>query len=526
MKLFFCICVVILIYVLYIISQDSINIKQPKKLPRYQNKCYNTSNVLKNPSTYPEKSLPNILKNKVSLAISGGGTRSYVASIGYFRAITKMRLKFRYVSTVSGSSWFYGLYYSLCPEMEDGDQRDKTFDYLGESCDILNASLITKGQLQSMNMCNKLYFGHLVIDRDLLFFNKSMYGKKLSDRWHNAVSELFLLPYGLEDSECVYDETKPYWLCNSTISIPTIKKREYINTSMTPLYSGIRYGMKIDEGRYIGNCLIENKYFGSIYISELDDSHIIVSGNGIKLKHMIGYSSSAYANIIEQTEHDLINIIDVIIPCDKYELLPKINIISCGADNVLSNISCNMIDGGFCDNTGILSLLSRGEDRIISLINTNILIRDFITEGETNILSLFGVLPNKSKFYSLSMNEAQVFSSSEYKYILDQFNECIERKIPVYARRKLTVMPNKMNDISGGYEVDILFIVLQPCLGFELMPEIYDICPRFPLYNTACQNIRSGLTKLSVEEVNLLSSYTEWIITQPEISRHILEMYS
>ena len=53
--------------------------------------------------------------NKVSIAISGGGSRSASTMLGYFRALNNLgyKNKAQYVSTVSGGSWFYGMY-SFC----------------------------------------------------------------------------------------------------------------------------------------------------------------------------------------------------------------------------------------------------------------------------------------------------------------------------------------------------------------------------------------------------------------------------
>ena len=144
------------------------NIETPASLEqKYFAKSWNTispSGNLSFPEFYSSNlygnKVPDI--NKVSIAISGGGPRSFNVTMGYFRALTKMgyKNKAKYVSSVSGGSWFYSLY-SYYQTYGNVDVA------LGKSCgldknNIPNPSLMTLNEIQNLNTdLGNNYFGNL-----------------------------------------------------------------------------------------------------------------------------------------------------------------------------------------------------------------------------------------------------------------------------------------------------------------------------------------------------------------------------
>ena len=65
------------------------------------------------PNDYPEMALDEIKsKSNVAIGLSGGGSRSFAASIGYLAALTELGVmdKVRYVGGISGGSWATTVY--------------------------------------------------------------------------------------------------------------------------------------------------------------------------------------------------------------------------------------------------------------------------------------------------------------------------------------------------------------------------------------------------------------------------------
>jgi hypothetical protein len=112
---------------------------------------------------------PNL--DKVSLAISGGGSVAFGCSIGFFRALNRMgyKNKAQYVSTVSGGSWFYGVY-SYC--QSNSYLTDDRILGLSTGCltptDIPNPAKMTISALKDKNKSNTLYYGHIFTNKELL----------------------------------------------------------------------------------------------------------------------------------------------------------------------------------------------------------------------------------------------------------------------------------------------------------------------------------------------------------------------
>jgi hypothetical protein len=212
---------------------------------------------------------PNI--NKVSIAISGGGTRSFSASIGYFRALQRMNLtNYEYVSTVSGGSWFYGLY---------------AFSNL-DNHRLLGITLkpeeMTLKKLKSANLDNKDFMGHIFTGKDIIEFlapELLQPNNQIDLAWNNAVGKMILEPYNLnmespiaisqEHSDNILERNpklnkpiiqidKSFWICNTTLCHDNL---QHIVIPLTPLYSGTHH--KIYNDTVIGGLVVENYAFGN-----------------------------------------------------------------------------------------------------------------------------------------------------------------------------------------------------------------------------------------------------------------------
>ena len=96
--------------------------------------------------------------------------------------------------------------------------------------------------------------------------------------------------------------------------------------------------------------------------------------------------------------------------------------------------------------------------------------------------------------------------------------------------------------VLGNYTVDVLIILLQPSSKFinklsaDIKEQITNISVDtagkpglfnyFPNYKTLFQNVNFGGVTLTLEQINMLSTYTEWCLLQPELKIHIQQMYN
>ena len=608
-NLFSIILVSIIVYIIYI----SIPKKNPEKIRDIKAKIWSTISNSEFPELCPNlvSKTPDI--NGVSFAISGGGSRSFVSMMGYFRALNKMKSlnNVQYVSTVSGGSWFYGLY-SYCKN-NNKDLSDS--DLLGENFDSSASSGLSNITLDVLKILNNKdsYFGKIFESQDLhKYFVEGLLNSDVSNdlAWNYAINKYILDPYNLNDivpaslnqkesldicsknqaiKYTLYlSDDNPFWICNTTLLSSNYKG---IVVPMTPLYSGIsNIVTSMDNTKTIGGELFENFSFGNSSftdISTIQTLNISCSstqnayslkqkGNYRTLSDMIGTSSTAYAQVFYDKANNsilkdsiLLGLLDNI---PSNELIPKYNIYenSLTSSNKYNNVTMQLGDGAFSDNTGILSLLARGVKKIIAFINTenpNITTSDKTFNNDISLLFGYGQKTNKFTYendkhnYNKNLSEylknsfkndkenieplssTQVFKkeayhnpeSSDPNTILSKLQNSYNSGGPTFARASLEVQENKINGINGGYVVDILFIVLQPSVNFinELSKNLKDQITtkngpfnNFPNYLTILQNNNPGVVSLTLEQTNLLSIYTEWCLEQEPLKENILDMIS
>lgn len=621
------------------------------------------------PSSMYGSPIPNI--NKVSIAISGGGSRSFVCTMGYFRALNRMgyKNKAQYVSSVSGGSWFYGLY-SCCqsnPKFTDSLLLGSSNGL--NSNGLPNPSLITLENLKSNNKRNSLYFGYIFENKDLIeYIIQALVfpSIKIDQAWNYAIGKLILEPYNLNSdgplalnaehakdllSRNIFNGAPiilppgiPFWICNTTLMLNYVNQYPYITVPMTPLYSGIPQ-LIVQNNNKIGGNLVETFAFGNSKPPLTDINFTLASDNCLNsynaklqrisvprtLKDLIGTSSTVYASVLYD-QRSISSILDTLLPDSSIELIPSYNIWgssqlslttsdsqctsdlinggckvpngydskSCSRINAkcysntatqcnsnsqcswqfskgecantnsnnsdlncrsnasffnpigckcitgtsyiqtntqnLYNQSAKLSDGGFSDNTGVISLLSREVKHIISFQNGTSL-SDF--SDNCDLKALFGLA--KTNCYvegQLSMNTIQVFKTTDFNNIFSQFQKTFNSGGPTFARANLEVLPNLNNGIVGKYTVDILFVILLPSSKFvnslplEVKNQITNTSSlsrgdfnNFPNYATFFPNLNMGGISLTLSQTNLLSTYTDWCLNQPELKTHIDQLF-
>lgn len=220
-------------------------------------------------------------------------------------------------------------------------------------------------------------------------------------------------------------------------------------------------------------------------------------------------------------------------------------------------------DGELLDSLAILPLLARQVKHIVALWNTATSVVPVDDPASAilasncmdmqDLMRLFGLgadcasaLKNKQ-----GANTVQVFDSLAWPSFFQQLqNTRTSSSGPTWARQTLRVQPNLLHGVAGGYDVDVLLLMLQPCTEFldQLDPDVgifvanmtgyADDCSgsgstaglevnNFPNYSM-CQNKKDGVAlpvQLTPVQVNALALYAEWSLWHPVIRTQLESMF-
>ena len=495
----------------------------------------------------------------VSLAFSGGGRRAYSGYIGVLRGLYNIDIynsnafiKSQFVSVVSGSAWLLGTFLFANKNIN----KDLL---LGKS---IHPKDITLSTLHNTNFENNDFLGNRLIDVNIQQYLEQAYKKGIRPEyiWSYSIGQIFLKYYGLNDkimalndshAKNIYMLTKkkpiipsnnsPFLISNCSI-INTTKKKKSGTTifQVTPYYSGtlntLCYKKKTNSTSCIGGVLQDTYILGSInpllqenLLNNKDSIQIkakipLYQTNLFTLDSMIGVSGDSQ---IEKFTYISQNIIQ------SYNLWSPLT----------TNTSlCQIGDGAYCDVIGITSLLTRNVKHIIAFVSCSsdipegTTIHDYNGFSEIPILNLFGLYNNNYTNIDPNFNQSndmQVFSKSDWPYFAKNILYTKSKGGPVYSRTKLQVLPNTLLGIKGGYDVDLLVIVIQKSRIFNnLLPKsISDTFsnesgpfPNFPNYPMVNNNLNK-IMSITKEETNLLSSYCEWCIINTPLKHIIQQMY-
>merc|ERR1719362_992002 len=190
-------------------------------------------------------------------------------------------------------------------------------------------------------------------------------------------------------------------------------------------------------------------------------------------------------------------------------------------------------DGNDLEDTGLLAMLQRRAKRIVSLINGPgglVMSPDFCIAGSqgyrptgkeltTQFANFFGygnsVDPVSHSFHMFN----QVFSSSEYLPVLCELQRLKRAGKAQVLRRTMAVQGNSWWGIQGGWNIDIVFSLLDTAAEFEqslpvdvqqaLRSGLLGGLDGFPNMKTVFQN-PPDLTQYTARQINLLAAQTEW----------------
>lgn len=519
---------------------------------------------------FPEWELPSLRRRpNVGLCLSGGGTRSLCASIGYLRAFHALGMldRVRYLGAVSGGAWT-AVPYSFW-------QRGPADD-AGLFGPIIGPKHLREDMLQlelpdtELAACAVKNFRRALLD--------DLPREGAGAAWVGAVGEIFLAPFGLYDRRrprsysldeatrsallarqpaqaglqpddfTLLRPNRPFPVIQSTLMGPggvgELRRFDAVSLQFTPLYVGCPVNTQVELDyprgarlqRTIGGGLIEPFAFGSVGpravggaihdypVAELDPAR--------ELAFMAGTSSTAYASAIQwvpefhgQSRH-----------------VPTARCWPRRTDDGLETELWELGDGGLIENYGLLPLLQRGVDTAIVLINTMQPVDLEYVPGEDSpskridvyLPALFGVQEPQT---GLELARNQVFPSSEYAELVLALQAAKRAGDPLVVVREHELLDNRWWGIRGGRKVRVAWVYLDRVARFEA--ELPDDtarairaghrrprlgpCRGFPNYDTVDENFLD-LVQLTPYQVRLLTQLCSWtVLDQRALFEELLE---
>lgn len=471
---------------------------------------------------FPEQKYAGIDPNLTALALSGGGSRAFIAALGMIKFLSKNKLidKLSYISTVSGSNWFIGPY--IYRDVNMGIYR--------------KPENITMKILENDNI-EEDFIGNTIINFSIISLLKEAKNLDLPKEkyWTYIIGKTFLSQYNLFDKSCVENEERvefyknnnfidcetplegrPFWLSNATIRADLGP----ISLTSCSMYSGVSSRIKVNNtfiGGYLIECPCLDAKNPNIHLEEQVEETDIEIYSPFTLNDIIGTSSAAFAGLIEKYQSSLSKIVHKI-GISLKNLIPSYNLFDIKKD---IDLITDVVDGYMVDNNGIIPLLARGCKKILVMSASDEINHDDYYNA--NFLYLFGKWSESggNTIDECISDTCQVFKSEDIDIFIDQIKERKESGGPIYVRATLEVLPNKRHAIKGGYEVEILMFFIYPCHNFmkRLIPEVKNEINKkgklanFPNFKTVMQN-KNEIAAYTREQVNILSYYIQWILKE------------
>lgn len=418
------------------------------------------------------------LNNEISVCISGGGLRAAVSACGWMNGLKEIGVTPKYISTVSGSSWFNLPYYYI----------DDIETYLGnyiepENCTVENVT-------EFLN--SKLSFESTIYNSDILV--NMMYFQN----WVRVISTQFFSPYDLHDMNIIglqeIKKEKPYPIINSN-EVILYDVRKFYPVEFTPLYH-----------RYV--C---DDYF--IKPHNLKDSR------QISISEQASFSSGVIPAVFgavrpPKLSLDLISNVSslllrsVVEPSNSH-IYPRLHPFE---NKIIDTVYC---DGGCSDNTGILPLIRRGEKKIICLYSCKSDV-ECSTFGNLNytgdIAGLFGKAFGRDQFITRNISideynkQRKIFDSSLYDEFRNKLIASKRNGDAVHCLFEGDVIPNSYVGVKQTYRVKILFILTCRFGGWlnKIPNELFEKLPKeFPNIPT----IKNKYTPELIGGLKQMSSY-------------------
>ncbi len=463
---------------------------------------------------------------KLGVCVSGGGSRSFSLSRGYFAWLKQNGVEGQidYLSLVSGSTWFASAYFSegiksgLSTEKEDFDPKKLQLGAAGSGgADLFQLEPSSLGR-KTQNFSNLLGFASY-------FLTQKLMGHPTELLWAD-----FLAGALTSSMATIMDEE----------SFPGKPERMKLIIGVllkTPLQTVYPFEIEQSSARLRTGRELPADMLSGKYARCSDGSNTTESA--IRVQDAVAASSANFPHFLPDYLSHLYLPDYCLDECIDQDSEPESSIPP----------RYKLFDNGPVDYLGILPLLARPDTgKIIALVNTDIPISSsrqadssVVVGLEKAVSRLFGIEPDegakKSSYQPLevplgdSLKEAssnsRVFNRSRYNELVDGLYQLkADRKAAVYLQKDLQVLANEYHGIAGGQKVDVLWVYNEKPKSWweQLSDEIqccltcnsawasdygcYSTWTHFPFYNSMMD------LYLPTEHSNLLYQLAGWVLEQ------------
>lgn len=505
------------------------------------------------------------------VCFSGGGTRSFSASLGQMRGLEALGLldSVGAISCVSGGSWFSTLFSYAPTEIDDAT-------LLGP---ILAPGEITRENLAQLDpQClaspipdiNDVRIGEITVE---LVAQAALSGPlELNRVYSRLINEILVKPFKLDstetfftlDAETIKQITKlnpdltashfytmrpnrPYLIACATQIYPIGEDQKMRHFEYTPLYVGTPELFKGAgaDGLDIGGGYVQSFAFGSQPLGNrlgclktfVPDFVLQMLGRNNQLLFEQGYVTVPTPN----PQFLLSDVMGssgaapgiVLDHLGEPDWLPEFNYWPVVNDGHQKSTSYSFVDGGSLENTGIVSLLRRQYPVILAFVNSSLpLDSDSKSEFkgiDVQISRLFGFNPKKS----LNEQDTQIFASEKFDalanglksakakgkatYFVDsyQIQQPNRFDIPSYPDNGEVTVVWFYNDVNQEWKNQLTPSVLELLNSGDSDPT--NNMKNFPNYDTISQNKGPHgvpqLLQLTAEQINLLAHMSCYTVT-------------
>ena len=425
----------------------------------------------------------------VGVAFSGGGMRAYAAFIGYVRGLGAERFEQRcgLVSTYAYA-------------------RDAGFSH--EELLSANGGGGGGGGFSPAMAARASHARFLERGLQLLSLPKS--ASKLSLMWNAIIGAIFLEPYGIDARSRMPPFTLPLprWVCNaSVIHLPLIRAGIVPTLQMSPeavTAPGLLRGSIPSAAVRACSSTPGVSIRDAMGLSSLAGGGKLVQGMSLMFSRGIPDEATA------QHDQYVRALADNLLPVIALPSMPTM-------------LVC---DGALTDNTGIVTLLSRGARKVLAFVATRARFTDADRSAACNIHevhALFGCrppqLPADMDVIAASGNTVQVFPTSQLPRVKAQLQQRDAEGGPIWFSGPLRVLPNPTYGVEGGHDVTLCLVLLNSSRAYlseRAQRGLPPPPPKFPYYSTVFHN-SDDMIGLTPDQVEHMRQFTEWSMHWPSL---------
>ncbi|EGD75059.1 hypothetical protein PTSG_06717 [Salpingoeca rosetta] len=453
--------------------------------------------------TFPERSLKHVMQRpNAGIAFTGGGTRSFLATIGYLAGLHEAGLlpNVRYVSGVSGGAW------GTCAYMYASTAQGNDTQLLGP---IMEPQHMTMKNLKHIDPecvrggpVNKDFAWHAVEN----FFNPLVHGR---DVWFKSVNDVYFKPYGVPDNKYPAASTetiqrivdrnpaltvsdfalprpnRPFWIAGISYIGPEKlspfkeSNRSYTITEGTPLYVGQPYTRDVTYTSSKGHTQTHTVggYMDTFAFGSAAPSTGLTGANGTLHSTTIADRSLSPARIASMSSFAAGALLSD---------LP--NFAARGLDPIFNTWSPSLPapdtdaveglygDGGNTENVHLIGLLQRRVPNIILFFNNMQALNSTFDPMQRNVTetdmtddlpTFFGINPAAHDTPLWDIHRNQVFPKKDFARVIKGLTAAQVGGNGTFFRTELETVENKWYGVKAGFRANVTWVYLSRTLEWE-----------------------------------------------------------